>query len=80
LPLTDEHLFDVELVNSNIAQLKLGKAAGLDNITAEHLQHSHPVVRILLAKLFNLMFASSYVLQSYGYSYIVPIPKPKIIL
>jgi len=43
LPLTDEHLFDVELVDSIIAQLKRGKAAGLDNITAEHLQHSHHV-------------------------------------
>jgi len=49
--------------------LKRSKAAGLDNITAEHLQHSHPVLKILLAKLINLMFA--FVPQSYGYSYIV---------
>jgi len=52
--------FDAELVNSIIAQLKRGKAAGLDNTTAEHLQHSHPVLKILLAKLFNSMFPSSY--------------------
>jgi len=41
LPLTDEHLFDVELVDSIIAKLNCSKAAGLDNITVEHLQHSH---------------------------------------
>jgi len=61
----------VELVDSIIAQLKRGKADGLDNITAKHLQHGHPVLRILLGtKLFNLMFASGYVPQSYRCSYI----------
>ena len=35
--------------------MKRGKAAGLDSITAEHLQYSHPLVACVLAKLFNGM-------------------------
>jgi len=57
--------------------IKRGKAAGLDNIMAEHLQYSHPVLPCLLTKLFNLMFEFSYVPSSFGYNYIVPIPKLK---
>ena len=40
LPLTEEHLFDVELVSNVIQKLKRGKAAGLDGLCAEHLVHS----------------------------------------
>jgi len=76
-PLTDEYRFDVELIAGVISQLKRGKAAGLDNIMAEHLQYSYPILPCLLTKLFNLMFEFSYVPSSFGYNYIVPIPKPK---
>ena len=80
-PLTDEeYQFDVELIDTVISQLKRGKAAGLDNIMAEHLQYSHPILPCLVAKLFNLMFEFSYVPMSFGYSYIVPVPKPKIFI
>ena len=34
---TDEYLFDVQLVDGTVRQLKFGKAAGFDNLTAEHL-------------------------------------------
>jgi len=34
--------FDAELVEIIIKKLKRGKAAGLDGVTAEHLQYSHP--------------------------------------
>ena len=71
------HRFDVELVDSTIRRLKRSKAAGFDNISAEHLQYSHPILICLLAKLFNLMFEFSYDPRSYSCSYIVPIPKPK---
>ena len=76
-PLGDECLFDAELVGGIIGRLTRGKAAGLDGITAEHLQCCHPVLPCLLAKLFNLMFEYCYIPRSFGYSYIVPIPKPK---
>ena len=77
VPLTSEKTFDVELVSHIIDQLKRGKAAGLDNITAEHLQYSHPALPCILTRLFNLMFECCYVPKSFGYSYIVPLPKLK---
>jgi len=58
-PLTDEYQFDVELIAGVMSQLKRGKAAGLDNIVAEHLQYSHSILPFLLTKLFNLMFEFS---------------------
>ena len=47
-------LFDVQLVDSIVRQLKLGKASGLDNLTAEHLIDSHPALISILVKLFNI--------------------------
>ena len=73
LPLTVD--FDVELVSNVIAKLKRGKAADLDNLTAEHLIHSHPILSVILCKLFNLILISGYVPTGFGYSYTVPICK-----
>jgi len=42
--LTDEQVFDAELPSRLINNLKRCKAAGLDELTCEHLQHSHPIV------------------------------------
>ena len=36
--------FDVELVDRFINATKRGKAAGLDNLTIEHLLYSHPII------------------------------------
>jgi hypothetical protein len=44
LPLTDSYLFDTELVSTVILQLQLGKAAGLDCLTAEHFIYCHPIL------------------------------------
>ena len=60
-----------------ILSLSRGKAAGLDCITAEHLQNCHPIISTLLAKLFNLMMRYHYVPRGFGLSYTVPIPKVK---
>ena len=54
-PFTNDLAFDAELTESIIKNMKRGKAAGLDGITAEHLQHCHPSLPTLLAKLFNLI-------------------------
>ena len=75
-PLTDHYLFDVELVSNTIFQLKRGKAAGPDGISAEHLVHSHPIISCILYKLFNLLIKFGYVPSAFGQSYTVPIPKP----
>ena len=60
-----------------ISGLGRGKAAGLDNLTAEHLHNSHPIISTLLAKLYNLMMLCHYVPTGFGLSYTVPIPKVK---
>jgi hypothetical protein len=76
-PLFVEQLFDVELIGNIIADLSRGKAAGLDSLTAEHLQNSHPILVSVLVKLFNLIILSCHVPKSFGKSYTVPLPKVK---
>jgi hypothetical protein len=75
LPLTDQHMFDVELVETVLSKLKRGRAAGLDSLTAEHLLNSHPALPCLLSELFNLMLLSGHVPANFCNSYTVPIPK-----
>ena len=74
-PLVKEDDFDIELVDKIISQLQRGKAAGLDTLVAEHLQCSHPIVRSILVKLFNVMMEAGMVPLSFGCSYTVPLIK-----
>jgi len=53
-PLLDKYRFEGELIGNVLVNMKRGKAAGLDELTTEHVVHSHPVLVIILAKLFNL--------------------------
>lgn len=55
--------------------MKRGKAAGLDDLTAEHLQHSHPLLPCVLAKLFTLFIRTGYVPDQFGLSFTVPLRK-----
>lgn len=71
----ESETFDVELVSSLISKMKNGKAAGLDDLTCEHLKFSHPIVVIILCKLFNLFISSGHIPISFGVSYTVPLPK-----
>jgi len=73
--LTDEQAFDAELLSRLINSLKRGKAAGLDELTCEHLQHSHPNVVSIVVKLFNLFVTTGHIPTTFGASYTVPIPK-----
>ena len=41
--------------------MKRGKAAGLDELAIEHLAYSHPVLFVILAKLFNIIMSVGYV-------------------
>ena len=68
-------LMSAEEVNDLIKNLKKGKSPGLDNLTAEHLCNSHPIVAQLLAKLFNLMIVFEYVPNDFGKGILIPIPK-----
>jgi len=86
-PLSDDYLFDVELVGNVLLKLKRGKAAGIDQLTVEHLLYSHPVLPCILSKLFNLILLTGQVPCEFGYSYtVLPLltcvqwtyPKPSI--
>jgi hypothetical protein len=70
-PVNEENQFDSELTGNIISDLKRGKAMGLDGLTAEHLQYSHPILSVILAKLFNLMLLCSHVPESFGVSYTI---------
>jgi exonuclease III len=74
-PILEELSFDAQLIEQVINNLKRGKAAGLDNLTAEHLQHCHPLLPGVLAKLFNYFIREGYVPEQFGKSYTVPLRK-----
>ena len=67
--------FSTELVDHVIRDLKLGKAAGADSITAEHLTHAHPIVVTLLTSIFNIMLHYEYVPNDFGVGLTFPVPK-----
>ena len=73
LPLPED--IDVELVSRVVYDLKRGKAADLDNLTAKHILYSHPILPCLLGRLFNLILLCSYVPSAFRPSYTIPIPK-----
>ena len=58
-----------------LCKIKKGKAAGIDELSAEHLQYAHPIVIVILCKLFNLFVLTGHVPPDFGKSYTVPIPK-----
>jgi len=43
-PIVPWNLFDVELINNLMNKMDNRKAAGLDDLTSEHLKFSHPIV------------------------------------
>lgn len=67
--------FDIETVDTVINNLKFGKAPGIDDLTAEHLRYSHPIVVCVLQKLFNIMIDTNYVPNDFGMGITTPIPK-----
>jgi len=77
VPLTQAYSIDAELASKVITNLKCGKAADIDSLSAEHLCFCHPCLPSILAKLFQLMISCSFVLEGFRYSYIVLVPKPK---
>ena len=65
-------LVNIELVDSSITSLSIGKAPGL---TVEHLKYANPGIALVLSKLFNLMLKVGIVPNRFRHSYSVPIPK-----
>jgi len=76
-PTVDEPVFDTELVSKIISNLKLGKATDIDGLTGEHLLHSHPILQVIISRLFKLILSTQYIPCGFKHSYIVPLPKLK---
>jgi len=68
-PVLDKSMeFDAQLIGTSVSDMSNGKAAGLDGLSAEHLKYSHPIVIIILCKLFNLFVRISYLPSSFATS------------
>ena len=67
--------FDIDVISHVILDLKRGKAADIYSLTAEHLLYSHPILSLILTKLFRLIVLCRYIPVGFKHSYIVPIPK-----
>ena len=65
------------MVSNVIGLLKCGRASDVVGLTAEHLLYCHPVLSVILAKLFQLVLTSRHIPDGFKHSYIVPIPKVK---
>jgi len=66
---------DIDIIERCIAKLKHNKAAGHDNITAEHISYSHPAIVLHIKWLFTMMLKYSYVPDDFGIGIIVPVIK-----
>ena len=73
--LTKDHLCTSEHIDSIVNNLQFGKAAGIDGITAEHIVYSHPIIVMLLVKLFNMMILLEYIPIEFGLGLSIPLPK-----
>ena len=77
LPLPADTVFNTELASKVIFNFKCGKAPDTNGLTAEHLIRAHPIIPVVLSKLFKLILLCKQVPSGFGHSYIVPLPKLK---
>ena len=76
---TKKWLFTVDdVVNVICNSLKKGKAAGADNITAEHVIYADPIIAYHLCNLFNLIIQHGYVPAQFGSGIIIPLIKDRL--
>jgi len=59
LPLSDDIIFDTELVSHKMQNLKRGKAADIFGLSAEHLLFSHPIVSVIIIFIHHIMVAAT---------------------
>jgi len=77
LAIKDKYYFGTELVNTIIGKFEHGKAQEIDGLCVEHLYFCHPVISVILGKVFQLInMLTSHVPAGFRYN-TVPIPKPK---
>ena len=69
--------FTIEEISSVIRRLKSGKAAGPDNITAEHLKHGGLILQKWLLKIFNRILSLEEIPPCLEHGIITPVYKAK---
>jgi len=47
-PVTDNDLFDTEVICRIISNMKRGKASGIDDLSVKHLLYSHPALPVVI--------------------------------
>ena len=60
-----------------IRRLKLGKACGPDELSAEHIVNAHPILVMHLCALFRVLFTSGFVPDGFGIGTVIPLLKDK---
>jgi len=70
LPPVDVLKFDTEMVSTVIDSLKCSRASDVVGLTAEHLLYCHPVLSVILSKLFQLVLTSCHIPDGFKHSYI----------
>ena len=68
---------NIELIDQRIRDMKVGRAAGPDGIEVEHILYSHPILVVLLHKLFNAILQHGYVPSIFCRGIIIPLLKNK---
>ena len=69
------HFVNVSNVQKRIEDLKRGKAAGCDGLTAEHICFAHPILSVHLAYVVAMMYKHSLVRDDFGKGIIIPLLK-----
>jgi len=67
-----------DLLEEAILKLKTGKAAGHDGLVCEHITNAHPILVVIIKKLFNLMLQYEYVPDGFGIVIMIPILKASV--
>src|SRR2546425_6335850 len=73
-----QSFFSVEQIDRCIRSLKLGKASGPDELSAEHLLYAHPSLVVHLRLLFCGLATHCYVPHNFGSGIIIPLLKDKL--
>ena len=68
---------DVSLIEQCIDNLKFGKAAGPDTMSAEHLKHAPPTLIIHVKLLFHMIVKRSFVPNGFSQGIIISLVKDK---
>jgi len=71
----DHNIFNAALIDIAISKIEFGKSVGIDGLQKEHLVNAHPILYVILSKLFCLMYAIGYVPNEFGNGIIIPLQK-----